>query len=237
MKLGVKTIQINFDIEDDRPHKALRLYDVNGNAIGRGIMVTKKVDPESNLFETTAGYVIYSATIDLDALIEKEEQVKRRATKTVTKTEEPDVEDTDDPEEDNWVRGALKQAKDAKVKVDLLYVNNLREEYRKMMHARAKSNDKDTEVFSETKETEPDKEIRDIKNDILKDSQEEEGIGKPATYYGDMPDEFIGDELKEEIWRKHKETERKKVIDKFHEDFQKRMDKDSDKSEISLDDL
>jgi len=33
MALGEKTIQISFDIEDDRPYKALRIYDTNDKEI------------------------------------------------------------------------------------------------------------------------------------------------------------------------------------------------------------
>ena len=295
VELGKKTIQISFDIEDDRPHKALRIYDVNGNALGFGEMMVKKADPEANLFETKTGYVTYSAQIDLDLLIEKEGEVKRRAVKTVTKIEEPDVEDTNDSEEDNWVRGSLKQMKDAKVAITLTTATDLREEYRKMKHNQKKSSDDTlteeaivaegnkesvrgiadgkkpkltigddpitypspkgnldkelkrpdpdilcddkqeddiTKLFNmETEETEPVKDIRDIKNEIIRES---ETIRANATYYGDMPIESIGDELKEEEWLNEKEKERNELVKKKTEEFQNKI---ATTKGITLDDL
>ena len=303
MGLCKKTIQISFDFEDERPHKALRIYDVNGNALGFGEMIIKKADPEANLFETKTGYVTYSAQIDLDLMIEKEGEVKRRAVKTVTKTEEPDVEDTDDSEEDNWVRGSLKQMKDAKVTITLTTATDLREEYRKMKHNQKKSSDNTlaeeaivaegnkesvrgiadgekpkltigddlitypspkgnldkelkrpdpdilcddkqeddiTKLFNmETEETEPDKETRDVKNEVLDESAK---LGN-ATCYGDMPNEYIGDEAKEAAWEEEKAQERQELIERKQEEIQAGMRKAIEKKAefqnkpISLDDL
>lgn len=157
-----KIIQITFDVHDNRPHKAVRLYDVSGNALGFGEMIINTKDSEADLFKTEVSSVTYSASIDIGKLLEEEKKVESRKVKTVSKTEEPDVEDTADPEEDNWVRGSIKQLKDAKSEITLTTIADLREDYRKMKHNLAKSGDKtDADMLEQP-------ELKESKEELVK---------------------------------------------------------------------
>jgi len=255
VKLGKKTIQISFDIEDDKPHKALRIYDTNGNALGYGEMVVKKTDPENTLFESKPGYIIYAASIDLDKMIQKEKEADNRKVKTVTKTEEPDVEDSGNEEEDNWVRGSLRQLKDAKVMITLTTVEELREQYHRIPRVKLGNSPRGVpngikskltvgddfysypkEDFKQAELPESLKEAVDKAGDFILAEQK---VRANATCYGDMPPDYIGDKVKEAEWEKQKAAERQELIDANTAKFQEQMEKNREQKEtnISLDDL
>lgn len=129
-------ILLSFDIKDQRPHKSVRLYTVNGIALGYGEMRVNEVPEKNDLFDSQPGYITYSATIDLAKLTTKNGKVVKEIKKI-----DADITSSDDPEEDEWVANSLRQLKEAKVTITLTTESELREDYRKMKHAKAKSGD------------------------------------------------------------------------------------------------
>lgn len=134
-------ILISFDIKDDKPHKGLRLYTVNGVALGYGEMMVNEVKETNDLFTHLPGYISYSATIDLDKLQKKNGTVIKEI-----KVIDKDVLVTSDPDEDEWVAKSMQQLKEAKVTITLTTEVDLRDDYRKMKYAKMKMGEKQTEI-------------------------------------------------------------------------------------------
>jgi hypothetical protein len=137
-------ISVAFDIMDNRPHKAVRLYTSTGMALGYGEVQINKVPESGDLFEKTPGSIIYLVDMNMETLA----AIFNKAINgnNISKTKEEiksdiDVPDTDDPAEDEWVRKSLYQLKEAKCKIDLLTVSNLRNDYKEMI-AKKKANEK-----------------------------------------------------------------------------------------------
>jgi hypothetical protein len=124
-------ILVNFDIKDERPYKSVRIYDASGLALGAGEIVVNKAPESASLFSEEPGYVTYLVEFDLSKAVGSENDKIKLNSKKKT-SPEFDVEKTDDEAEDTWVRGAYQQAIDAKVKVGLGTIQELREDYRKM---------------------------------------------------------------------------------------------------------
>lgn len=160
-------ILVSFDIKDNRPHNAVRLYTVNGIALGFGEMIVNEVKESNDLFTHLPGFVNYSATIDADKLFksDKKELVKE------TKLTDNDVSSTDDPEEDEYVARCMRQLKEAKATITLTTEIDLRQDYRKMKHAKAKSGEKEEiiptppEVTKQLIDKRGDEIIRQIEDD------------------------------------------------------------------------
>ncbi len=76
-------ILINFDIEDNRPGKALRIYDMRGNTVGKGeIVLDCSVSKEGTLFTPTVGYMTYQAELNDDIVKASIEPTKGNDTDT-----------------------------------------------------------------------------------------------------------------------------------------------------------
>lgn len=70
-----KELLINIDIEDDRPHKAIRLYNQQGNACGLGKLLvndSRNIGDQSNFFEKQKGYITYKVNLNLTELFKNQ---------------------------------------------------------------------------------------------------------------------------------------------------------------------
>ncbi len=58
-------ILINFDIRDGQADKAVRLYDMRGNSLGKGqVVLDRPVSEAGTLFTPTIGYITFQAELD-----------------------------------------------------------------------------------------------------------------------------------------------------------------------------
>ena len=160
-------ILIAFDIKDDRPYKAVRLYTANGQSIGFGEIKVNTIEEKKDLFHSEVGYITYAAYIEPDKLFKKSgEPIKE------LKTIDPDIKATDDPEEDEWVADQMKHLKDAKAKTDLYTEENLRQQYREYKRKR------ESKPIKETEPTEKNETVTELIStrgeQVMKDIEKEE---------------------------------------------------------------
>lgn len=131
-------ILVAFDIKDQIPHKALRIYDANGVSIGYGEIKINEVPETTTLFEHTLGYVTYAATLETDKLKLKD----KPSESTKLEKDTYQVKQTDNPKEDMWVEGMIKQMIGAGRLVTLTTEIDLRQEHKDMV---AKIKEKEAE--------------------------------------------------------------------------------------------
>jgi hypothetical protein len=175
-------ISVAFDIMDNRPHKAVRLYTSTGMALGYGEVQINKVPESGDLFEKVPGAVIYLVDMNMETLATIFNKAINGNSANKTKEEiksDIDVPDTDDPAEDEWVRKSLYQLKEVKSKIDIFTVENLRKDYKEMMLKKKANENKPPEppqpeiVFAETYE---------IKHTIDKDEDDYVRNNLPAKF-------------------------------------------------------
>jgi hypothetical protein len=145
-------ICIAFDIKDNRPHKAVRVYTNTGRSLGYGEMQISKVPESGDLFEKVPGSVTYLVDMNMEELefiFNKAKNGVKEIKTNEEKTSDIDVPNSDDPAEDEWVRKALFQLKEAKAKIDIFTVENLRKDYKMMITKKKAIEDKPKEVKPE----------------------------------------------------------------------------------------
>lgn len=132
-------ILVAFDIKNEQPHKAVRLYDTNGKSLGFGEIKVSEIPEEKNLFDEKLGVINYLCDLDIEKLTGQKIAIPSANPKTKEQKEaDLEIEDTGDPEEDEWVRKSVSQLKSAKAKYDLTTIMELRDDFRKMKAAREK---------------------------------------------------------------------------------------------------